>query len=281
MQVGKQLEASAENQEKLLNVQKESLTVQERSLKYGQDLKEIIETISSSIASSQQTILGIQNWLISEMSWFDTVLFYLMSLCFVFIFTSLRSSNASRLPLLILLFGGILSERFICQLFLAFNKSRSAENSHELLMSFIWIFRYTLVASCVIVIVISICSYKDYEKINNGLLVKIRWQNEKLIELFENQVKFENKTFNIDVVHENEIRKENAELEKLSENDRNKSDDNKVLEFETKNSNGVVHSPLSDRITRKQPYKSPEINNLKKYNLRDRRATPDTSFTYR
>lgn len=271
------MEASAENQEKLLDVQKESLAVQERSLKYGQDLKEIIETVKNNIANSQETILGIQKWLISETSWFDTILFYIMSLSFVFIFTSMRSSNASRLPVLMVLFGGLLSERFICQLFLAFNRDERVDRSHESLIMLVWFFRYTLVAVCMITIVFSICFYKDYAKINNRLLVEIHQQNDKLIELLENKKVLEHKPRNIDVVHENEIQKQSSVFDKSLE-DKEKAANKLVgknVEYEQRKNNGMVHSPAAYRNVRKPPSKTPEISDLKKYNLRDRRGTPD------
>lgn len=250
-QVGKQIEASAENQGRLLNAQKESLAAQERALKHSIDLKEIVETTKNSIASSQETILGIQNWLINEMSWFDTVLFYIISLSFAFIFTSVRSSNASRLPVLILLFGGVLSERFICQIFLAFN-NQDVNNSHKLLLKLIWFFRYTLVALCVTVIIYSICYFKDYDKINNELLLKIHLQNEKLAELLKNQ----RKSFDDNVLHENEFQK-HVITKKISESNHN-----------------LINSPVKDGNAKTPLNRSLGNIELKKYNLRSREVTP-------
>lgn len=183
------MEQSIQNQEELLNVQKESLVVQERLLKHGHDLEKIVETIVTSIDYSQQTILGVQNWLISEMSWFDSILFYIVSLFFVFIFTSIHSTKSTRLPLLMLLLVGVLSERFICKLYLAFSTEDITENSHVLLIKLIWFLRYTLVVLCVITVIFSICSYKDYEKINNKLLQDIQVQNAELTKLLEKKRK--------------------------------------------------------------------------------------------
>lgn len=179
------MEQSVENQEELLNVQKESLSVQEKLLKHGHDLEKIIETIVTSIDYSQQTILGVQNWLISEMAWFDSILFYVISLFFVFIFTSFRNTKSCRLPLFMLLLVGILSERFCCKLFLAFSSEDNTNNLHVLLMKLIWFLRYTLVALCIITVLFAIYGYKDYQKINNRLLQEIQLQNIELAKLLE------------------------------------------------------------------------------------------------
>lgn len=184
-QVGKQLEQSALNQKELLNVQKESLVVQEKLLKHGHDLEKVVGTIVSGVAYSQQTLLHIQKWLISEMALFDCVLFYAISLFFVFIFTSLPSTNTCRLPLLLLLFAGILAERFICKLYLAFNLEEKIDNSHAFLMKIIWFLRYALVALCVFSVIFSICSYKDYLRVNHKLLQELHVQNRELIRLLE------------------------------------------------------------------------------------------------
>lgn len=266
------MEASAENQGKLLDVQRESLAVQERALKHSQDLKDIVESVKSSIASSQEIILGIQNWLISEMSWFDTILFYILSLTFVFIFTSLRSSSGSRLPVLIILFSGVLSERFICQLFLAFNRNENANNSHGLLMTCIWCFRYTIVSLCVLIIIYTIFSYKNYEILNNKLLIEIRSQNEKLIQLLElDKRRSKNNSFNVDLLHENELYKQTSKLLETKRGHEDVNLDNSIKQFELHNDGG--NSLLKNKNDKNSLYRSKHIE-IKKYNLRSREATP-------
>lgn len=247
--------------------------VQERSLKYGQDLKEIIEAVRNRIVNSHETVLDIQNWLISEMSWFDTILFYIMSLSFVFIFTSLRSSTDCRLPLLLLLFSGLLLERFICQLFLEFYRDEKVDSSHEVLMRLIWFFRYTLAAVCVLIIIISICSYKDYEKINNRLLIEIHLQNDKLMKLLKNKGTSKNESFNVDILLENEVQKLS---DKILVDNKIQNKNNVVkrqVECDHEKNSGIIHSPVKN--SRKLIYKPPNVGNLKKYNLRDRQGTPD------
>lgn len=288
--MGKQLEKSAQNQEELLGAQKESLTIQERLLKHGKDLQHIVETIVSSVTYSQETILGLQSWLISEMSWFDTALFYFVSLIFVLVFTSLRSTNSCRLPLLIMLFAGILSERFVCKLCLTFNPESGADSSHLLLMRLIWFMRYTLVALCVVTVIISICNYKDYEKMNNRLLERLHLQNLELIELLQNKAP-EMKSQNIVIEYEkldktisspghkfNLFTNGTSDLPVKTPPTPQKISHNIVNNENVSAVNGINTSQKDSETFQGKIGKFPELLTPKKYNLRSREKSPDLSI---
>lgn len=204
-------------------------------MEHGKDLEKVVETIVRTVAFIQHSVIGIQNWLISEMSWFETILFYAISLFFVLMFTSLRSTNSCRLPLLVVLFGGLFSERFMCSLFVLWRGKDDVNDSHLFFVKFIWYFRYGLVAFCAAIVIFAICSFKDYERINNKLLGEIYEQN---VILFK-KVMNESNSKQLQVLQESE--------------------------------NGLIKHVQN---VRKRNADSPEVHCVKKYNLRSRQATP-------
>lgn len=273
--VGRQLEISAENQEKLLEAQKESITMQEKLLKHGVILEEVIGGITSSLTQTHQNLLNLQNWLISEMSWFDTIVFYMISLIFAFLLTSLQCTNASRLPVLIVICINIFLEHSVCKILLKYSQESNVEVAHNEVVQWIWLLRYSLVVLCSAMIVTSIFLYKDYSKINHALLQKVYKQNMMLIQNLNKTKRSEILDQSINILNE----KSNSNYS----NHQDKFYDSMKLGFESVSITPVSvesrHSSLNSFTknihTPKGPIKSPKIQlNKSKYNLRSRQATP-------
>lgn len=192
--VGKQLKNSMSQQELLLNQQEKSLEIQERLLTYGVSLErilnesrlqatQVVEEIRLSTIKHQEllTIMaeslgGLKSWLIGEISWFDSIVFYVTSGFIILILTSTKRTASSRLPLLLILSFNIITERTICDR-LNTNSLTNAPVVHESVQNLIWYTRRATILISTAVFFLLIYKYRDYAEINNGLLLKIQQQN--------------------------------------------------------------------------------------------------------
>lgn len=258
--VGKQLEISAENQEKLLEAQKESISIQEKLLKHGVILEEIIGKIIASLTQTHQNILSLQNWLIYEVSWFETIVFYIISLIFAFILTSLQCTNASRLPVLLLLCLNIVLERMICKVILKYSAERNVEVAHSQIAQYIWFLRYSLIVLCSVAIITSIFLYKDYAKINHILLEKVYNQNVLLMQKLEKPKQSEILQQSVNVLNEK------LGFESVCVTPVHAASTYSDINLTTRNIH-TLNKPTSPKV---------ELSKSK-YNLRSRQGTPNIS----
>lgn len=77
LKVGKQLEISAEAQEDLIRVQKESIELQERMLKQGMFLERVLEDVYMSVQAHQDILKVNKKW--SNYVWAQKVLFLFLA----------------------------------------------------------------------------------------------------------------------------------------------------------------------------------------------------------
>lgn len=280
--VGQQLEISAENQKKLLEAQKESISIQQKLLQHGVILEEVIGGITSSLTQTHQNILNLQNWLVTEMSWFDTIVFYIVSLMFAFVLTSPQCTSASRLPVLILLCFNIFLERIVCNVLLKYSQERDVKVVHDQVVRCIWFLRYSLVVLCSSVIITSIFLYKDYSKINYVLLEKVYKQNLTLIEKLDKTKRPQILEPSVNILNE----KSNSSYS----NHQNKLHNSMKLGFESvcvtpvhgDNKHSDVHLFKNNSHIPKKLVMTPKIVNAElngRYNLRSRQGTPNLDTT--
>lgn len=186
--VGKQLQDSAKNQEEILKNQKESLELQERLLKYGNVLEENMEKFYKSSREQQEIINlfslslnNLQSWLLGELSWFDTLIFYIVSSLFVMFFTSVSRTNNARLLMLCILTSNTFIERLICYV-MSRKFPDDIREVHNDYYIYIWISRYICIFINVVILILTAIFHKDVDLLNNKLLTNM---HNKIISLSE------------------------------------------------------------------------------------------------
>lgn len=193
LKVGKQLEVSAEQQENLIKVQRESIELQEKMMKQGKYLEQVLDDVYVSTKAHQeilkilsQSVTSLQTWIIGEVSWIDSIIFNVFSLILIFILTSSRRTLSARLPLFFLLFLNLLTERLICSLYTKFQEDYDTQNLYSNIYNFVWYSRYAFTFLGAVIIVYSIIIYKDILEYNVSLLSDIKKQNSKILFSLEN-----------------------------------------------------------------------------------------------
>lgn len=175
--VGKQLDKSSRNQETLLKNQQHSLELQEKMLKYGEEMDaimmrfmattkqhhELIQVLSTSVSN-------LQSWLIGEVSWLDSAVFYLVASLVVIFVTSSPRAMAARLPMLILLGCNIFFERILCY-GISHGTVMNAELVHENYYTYVSYMRYAFIAFMGFTLGFHALMYKDY-LIENHLILE-------------------------------------------------------------------------------------------------------------
>ncbi|KAF5288331.1 hypothetical protein FQR65_LT12065 [Abscondita terminalis] len=179
--VGKQIELSVKNQENILQIQQESLHIQEKLLKHGHDLEKIMENFYFSTLAHQETLVvmssslkSLQSWLIGEFSWIDLLIFYVSTSIIITILTSTTKTAGARLPLWIMLLGNSGVERFICMYVI---NTYSGDDLHSIMSKYIWWSRKCFYIFALITLFYFLYRYEDLQAINNNLLRDVYNQN--------------------------------------------------------------------------------------------------------
>ncbi|KRT79757.1 hypothetical protein AMK59_8016 [Oryctes borbonicus] len=177
--VGQQLQDSAKNQEQILHNQKESLKLQERLMEYGNNLEKTMEKFYRS-SKDQMEILNLfsnslsnlQSWLLGEISWFDSLVFYAISSLFIVFFTSVPRTNNARLIMLMILSLNTFIERLICYLL-----SRSFPSDIKDIQTdyyfYVWFSRYICMFINIVILIVTAISYKNVIFTNTKMLTDI------------------------------------------------------------------------------------------------------------
>ncbi|XP_076263711.1 uncharacterized protein LOC143198410 [Rhynchophorus ferrugineus] len=193
LKVGKQLELSAKKQEDLIKIQKESIELQEKMMKQGRYLENVLKDVYVSTQSHKEiieilsrSITNLQSWIVGEISWIDSIIFNVFAMFLIFMVTSSRRTISVRLPLFFLLFLNLLTERLICSLYTKHQDKHDTRNLYSNLYDFVWYSRYAFTFLGAIVIVYSIIMFKDVVQYNMTLLNTIQKQNSKILESVEN-----------------------------------------------------------------------------------------------
>ncbi|XP_044252316.1 uncharacterized protein LOC123003563 [Tribolium madens] len=229
--VGKRLEESAKNQEELLEAQKESLEIQRKVLKHEKMLEEVLGDLYVSTKAHQE-ILGVltrsiakfQTWVIGEVSWFDSILFYVISGLFIIIFTTIKRTASARLPLLLILCTNLVIERFICYILISDDSLVDTRILYDDIYSYVWYCRYFFIFVLVFYLLYHSYNYKDMMLENIKFLQMISKQNAKIIEMLQSfNNNFRERTPKSDINFINEslhcngfLKKSNVDLDESS-----------------------------------------------------------------
>ncbi|XP_017782686.1 PREDICTED: uncharacterized protein LOC108567015 [Nicrophorus vespilloides] len=285
--VGKQLELSARNQMDLLLGQRESLEMQKKLIDYGKDLENIMGTFLDSARKHQELLLvmsnslnGLQSWLFGEVSWWDSIVFYVTALIVATIFTSSNRTSNAKFPLLGLVVISIITERSCINVFYRTFISDIIQTQTDY-YSYVWYFRYLYIFVSMIILTVSIYKFKDYNVENNTLLVKLDSNmlkildcvssdtsklNNRLVDTSINSDKFLNNCYR----SEDALNVVNDYLDKFS----NRSITTSACSYVQTNFNNSTENYYTTKNT-ESVYKPKNVIELKRYNLRSRQNTPD------
>ncbi|XP_050298972.1 uncharacterized protein LOC126737920 [Anthonomus grandis grandis] len=192
LKVGKQLELSAEQQEALIRVQQRSIEMQERMVEQGMFLEKVLEDVYVSTKAHQeilkvlsQTVSSLQTWLVGEISWIDTILFNTIALILIVLLTSSQRTVSARLPLFMLLFLNLITERIICNLYTKYAIQIHTSNLYLNLYNFVWYCRYAFTFLGAVIYLYLVLTYQDIMQQNLCILDSIKKQNQDILRSVE------------------------------------------------------------------------------------------------
>jgi hypothetical protein len=198
--VTKQLEESEVVQRILLQEQRESMSLQQELLSNGLSLSEIIHTSQDNLRAvmqefrtsthEQKTILfevfdrltSLQAWVIGEISWFDTLVFYISSIIVSCVVTATPRTQEARIWIFLIITVNAVIERIVVHLFL----QDDVEHLNKTLYWWIWQCRKVMVTVCIVWLGAAVYQYCDYNAVNHQLLIQIWKQNTEVINRLKN-----------------------------------------------------------------------------------------------
>lgn len=285
--VGQQLELTAYNQDNLLKAQQESLELQEKMLKHGKSLENVLESLHEASNIHQnilmmlsKSVANLQTWIMGEVSWIDSVVFYMVSVFVTFLLTSSERTLSSRIPISVLLFFNLLLERMICSYISSESEDINILTIYLKIYDFVWYSRYAFICLAFITFLYNSVYHKDIHLRNNEILQKIYNQNAAVL-ISINYLKLKLGSEANGVVENSYVCNEKSFKE--CENECNLSTED---EKETKNRFSFSRLYSKDKIIKMKPlvkqagqglnghYTSGSVK--KSYNLRSsRQSTPD------
>lgn len=147
-----------------------------------QQHQELLNSMSSNLGS-------LQSWLVGEVSWIDSIIFYTsVGLLFV-LFTSTKRTVSARLPILFLVITNSFVERLL-YFSISFHEGDFA-STQETFVGYIWWCRRVTVTLCLVLLTYKAYSYVDFDYENNEFLKKIYKQNLGFSEILD-QMKVKN-----------------------------------------------------------------------------------------
>ena len=200
--VTKQLEEAEQVQTILLQQQRESMSVQQELLSNGLSLSEVFHTSQSKLqemmqefrtsTSEQKKMLfevfdrltSLHAWAVGEISWFDTVVFYISSIIAMYVVTSTPRTHNARIWVFLVVTLNAVIERVVVNQFLRANIDQP-DMFNKSLDWWIWQCRKVMLSICTILIAIAVYQYCDYNAVNHQLLLKIQKQNMEVINYLE------------------------------------------------------------------------------------------------
>ncbi|CAG9857729.1 unnamed protein product [Phyllotreta striolata] len=241
--VGLKLKETARNQEGLLKAQQESLELQEKVLRHGRILENVLDDLFVSfqthkdvLGSLFETVSGLQEWIIGEMSWFDSIVFYIVSIVLVFVLTSSQRTSTARLLMFVLLIINFILERIICSVCVYFIEGDSFK-MHSSVNKYIWLVRYTFVVLTLVILVYYLVTWCDPFGRQVELLRVIQEQNRAILDILsnrENRSNVDRKSVNNDGFLKGKVQNECNGSNSMKENDRVSSESEKNGSFNGK-----------------------------------------------
>lgn len=187
-----QLLEASEMQGVILNSQKEGLRIQNELLDHGKELGTVLqsssETVSNMVldfkesAKDQKELLyeifsyirTFQNWIIGEVSWFQSIIFYTVSCVLCALFSSSKRTVDARVTLFTILSLNIVAERILVQYYN--NTVRQSPDDKVQLLSTTWLCRKIALTLCGITLLSTYYCYKDRQLENFKALRRIERQ---------------------------------------------------------------------------------------------------------
>lgn len=202
MHVSNQLEEAEKIQEQLLFQQKQSLLMQHDLLDNSKSLatelqvsRDRINVIMKEFQSSteeQKKVLfdlfskfsSLKTWAIEEMSWLNSITFYAATVILAYFFTSTSRTQQARLYLFLLLTCNYIVEQYLYSAVIRkANDNSNLSSVTDTANSLVWLCRKVFVFLCITVTLIAALKYCDYNLINYHLLLEIKNQNFRLLNL--------------------------------------------------------------------------------------------------
>nr|CAD7449054.1 unnamed protein product [Timema bartmani] len=201
--VAEQLEQAEKVQTSLLEHQKESMSVQIELLYNGRMLGQIMEnsqikllTVMNEFRAStveQKQLLfdvferlsSLQAWVLGEVSWLETVIFYISSAIISYVSTATPRTHSARPGLFVTVTMNAVIEHSICTHLIG-EGTEQLDTINVNLSWWVWFARRIMIVVCVALLVIAMYNYSDYHAINHRLLVQIQQQNSKIIGQLKN-----------------------------------------------------------------------------------------------
>nr|XP_023023613.1 uncharacterized protein LOC111511827 [Leptinotarsa decemlineata] len=188
--VGKQLKETAQNQEGLLQAQIKSFKLQMQMYEHGKVLENVLHDIFVSFETNQSTlkllsaaINNLQDWIVGEISWIDSAIFYSISVLSVFALTATRRTSSARLPILLVFFFHLLIERYFCSIMVSNNSGIEAHIVHSNIYNYVWYSRYGLLILAATIFIYNFFVHNDILTKQFELLCMIQNQNNRILSL--------------------------------------------------------------------------------------------------
>jgi len=187
-----QLIEASEMQGVILNSQKEGLRIQNELLDHGKELGTVLQTSSETVsnmvsdfkesAKDQKELLyeifsyirTFQSWIIGEVSWFQSIIFYTVSCIICALFSSSRRTADARITLFSILSLNIVAERILVQYYDKIIPQSPDDKTH--LLSTTWLYRKIALTLCAIILFCTYYCYKDGQLENYKALQRIEQQ---------------------------------------------------------------------------------------------------------
>lgn len=112
-----------------------------------------------------------QNWIVSEVSWFQSIIYYTVSCILSALFSASKKTSNARIVLFTSLSLNVIIERMIVQYY--DNISNQMSETKVDLVTSIWVVRKTALAICFVTLLYTYWSYKDEHFENFKVLKRI------------------------------------------------------------------------------------------------------------
>ncbi|XP_071570208.1 uncharacterized protein [Temnothorax nylanderi] len=187
-----QLLEASQMQGVILNSQKEGLRIQNELLDHGKELETVLQTSSETVsnmvsdfkesAKDQKELLyeifsyirTFQSWIIGEVSWFQSIIFYTVSCILCALFSSSKRTVDARVALFSILSLNIVAERILVQYYDKIIPQSPDDKTH--LLSTTWLYRKIALTLCATTLFCTYYYYKDGQLENHKALQRIEQQ---------------------------------------------------------------------------------------------------------
>ncbi|OAD53296.1 Dual specificity tyrosine-phosphorylation-regulated kinase 2, partial [Eufriesea mexicana] len=186
-----QLLEASEMQETMLSSQKQSLQMQNKLLNHGKELGDVLKSSSENVdnlvkdfkesAKDQKVLLfqifsyfhSFQNWIVGEVSWFQSIIYYVTSCILCALFSSCKKTADARITLFTILSLNVVAERMLVQYYDNMDHSSDSKNN---LVRTTWMYRKIALIFCAITLFCTYYYYRDEQVENYNALKRIEHQ---------------------------------------------------------------------------------------------------------